>query len=285
MLLLNHGLVQPFLLVAHARGLVPTALNILANRGSVDLKQEDLDFLLQNNYSEPLKLCGDGSLLRTLQSDTQVMLILRDPDTVPQYVGHLRDLLPRLSPDSLADVARFFDPSHGGINQARAKTPTLGPGDNATDAPSEPEDFAEVFLVSIMLLLSKSPPSAYQLPTLIHAEERISAHVAPAPPRSIKTLTAGFSHCALITDSGALYTWGPNHFGQLGHAPSSLPLPVLSFNSQVDALKGIRTGSVSCGSCHTAALVQNGQASEVFVWGGNRHGQLGLGHDLQVDSD
>ena len=77
-------------------------------------------------------------------------------------------------------------------------------------------------------------------------------------------------HVLAINSEGELYSWGHNGYGQLG----------------VGALPGIRpaqvtlgSGSyrvvqVACGSHHSLALTSDG---DVFAWGYNNCGQIGLG--------
>jgi len=69
-------------------------------------------------------------------------------------------------------------------------------------------------------------------------------------------VSCGGHHTAAVTDNGLLYTFGWNHYGQLGHSSSSDSngcslLPVL-----VEVLKSNFVVQVSCGEQHTVALVQ-----------------------------
>ena len=71
-----------------------------------------------------------------------------------------------------------------------------------------------------------------------------------------------------------LYTWGQGMFSQLGHGdqePQNQPRSIVSFG-------GINVKSVSCGHAYTAVLLASG---EVYSFGNDSHGQLGLG-SLQV---
>lgn len=90
----------------------------------------------------------------------------------------------------------------------------------------------------------------------------------------IVAVSGGRDHLVGITDAGALISWGrSNEFGQLGHGrpgalqscrPSVVPgLPPL-----------YKVVAVACGEYATFALLASG---EVYAWGANDHGQLGLG--------
>ncbi|XP_053559395.1 probable E3 ubiquitin-protein ligase HERC3 [Bombina bombina] len=102
-------------------------------------------------------------------------------------------------------------------------------------------------------------------------------------PRLIKKLnqqkilqvSCGNHHCLTLADDGQIFTWGQNHFGQLGLGKS--------FNSQsspqrVKSLDGIPLAQVAAGGSHSFALSLSGA---VFGWGKNSAGQLGL-NDEQV---
>lgn len=71
-------------------------------------------------------------------------------------------------------------------------------------------------------------------------------------------------------ETGELYTWGWNGFGQLGLGDTTsrlAPTPVTALNDK-------RVVAIACGLCHSAATTMTGK---LFVWGDNRYGQLGLG--------
>lgn len=74
-------------------------------------------------------------------------------------------------------------------------------------------------------------------------------------------------HAAAIRSDGALFTWGLNDVGQLGHG------------DLIDRISPVQVGSsswtaVSCGSRFTAAIRSD---RRVWTWGSNTYGQLGHG--------
>ena len=97
-----------------------------------------------------------------------------------------------------------------------------------------------------------------------HAPVKVSVN-----GQKIVAVSAGDSHTAAITDSGELWTWGLNGYGQLGvgdtqdrHAPVKV------------SVNGQKIVAVSAGDWHTAAITDSG---ELWTWGYNGHGQLGVG--------
>jgi alpha-tubulin suppressor-like RCC1 family protein len=83
-------------------------------------------------------------------------------------------------------------------------------------------------------------------------------------------VSGGYHSCAL-TDSGAVYCWGSNQFGQLGDNTTISrisPVQVYGLSQGVMA--------IAAGSYHTCAMT----ASQVLCWGNNTYGQLGSGNRL-----
>ena len=87
----------------------------------------------------------------------------------------------------------------------------------------------------------------------------------------VKFIKAGWKHCAAITASGVLYTWGHGAYGRLGlgHSRDVLtPSKVAGLNAPVR--------DVSCGESHTLALDEQGQ---LWAWGSGHYGKLGISVD------
>eukprot|EP00762_Andalucia_godoyi_P006478 ANDGO_02934.mRNA.1 Ultraviolet-B receptor UVR8 len=88
--------------------------------------------------------------------------------------------------------------------------------------------------------------------------------------RGVMDVQCGWNSSAAVTDTGDVYTWGSNGFGQLGHDSTNdenLPRLVKSIVSK-------QIVAVSCGRCHMAAISSDGVA---YTWGLNNNGQLGHG--------
>lgn len=91
----------------------------------------------------------------------------------------------------------------------------------------------------------------------------------------MQDVAAGLWHTVSISADGDVYSFGGNQFGQLGiGSDQAETIPKL-----VDApsLENKNARSVSCGARHSAIITDEG---EVFCWGWNKYGQLGLGDSM-----
>ena len=89
----------------------------------------------------------------------------------------------------------------------------------------------------------------------------------------IVDIAAGSNFVVALSASGSIWTWGSNERGQLGLGTSGGVSPKPREVSG-GALQGIKFSALVTGSEHTLALSQSG---EIYTWGGNDRGQLGLG--------
>jgi alpha-tubulin suppressor-like RCC1 family protein len=89
------------------------------------------------------------------------------------------------------------------------------------------------------------------------------------PP--ITAIAAGSNHSLALDSAGLVWAWGSNDFGQLGlgsdEAFITVAAPILS-------LHGTPITAIAAGGNHTLALDWQGN---VWVWGDNHHGELGIG--------
>ncbi|XP_010923232.1 ultraviolet-B receptor UVR8 isoform X2 [Elaeis guineensis] len=88
----------------------------------------------------------------------------------------------------------------------------------------------------------------------------------------IQGIAAGLWHTVCTSVNGDVYSFGGNQFGQLGTGSDQAEtLPKL-----LDAacLENKNAKMVSCGARHSSMITEDG---EVFCWGWNKYGQLGLG--------
>jgi len=85
-------------------------------------------------------------------------------------------------------------------------------------------------------------------------------------------LSLGTNFTLVVTEHGDLYAFGTNRNGQLGLGTTENQLlPALV--DKVQAFAGEEIVSVSCGCAHSAGVTRN---DNLFVWGCNEEGQLGL---------
>jgi alpha-tubulin suppressor-like RCC1 family protein len=88
---------------------------------------------------------------------------------------------------------------------------------------------------------------------------------------NITAIAAGDNHTVALDGNGNLWTWGDNTYGQLGYSGAGRSTPALLSETGVG---GVKVVAIAAGAQHTVALDNNG---EVWTWGGNGQGQLGLG--------
>ncbi|XP_022765107.1 ultraviolet-B receptor UVR8-like isoform X2 [Durio zibethinus] len=92
------------------------------------------------------------------------------------------------------------------------------------------------------------------------------------PGSYVKQIACGGRHSAVITDAGALLTFGWGLYGQCGQGSTDDELSPTC----VSSLLGIRIESVAAGLWHTVCISADG---DVYAFGGNQFGQLGTGGD------
>jgi hypothetical protein len=90
----------------------------------------------------------------------------------------------------------------------------------------------------------------------------------PEPDRPLPAVAAGAMHSLVLTESGEVYAWGDNEFGQLGLGDMVVRLTP----TKVEGLPKVK--AVAAGYDHSLVLTESG---EVYAWGWNDYGQLGLG--------
>ena len=96
--------------------------------------------------------------------------------------------------------------------------------------------------------------------------------------KNMKCVAAGGSLCSAVDRQGQLFIWG---FGLLGFGPqhTSIDIPramPMELFGQNEFNAKVSIDSVSCGLLSTAAITSNG---ELFTWGKNRYGALGVEFD------
>ncbi|KAK6270757.1 hypothetical protein POUND7_007855 [Theobroma cacao] len=92
------------------------------------------------------------------------------------------------------------------------------------------------------------------------------------PGSYVKAIACGGRHSAVITDAGALLTFGWGLYGQCGQGSTDDELSPTC----VSSLLGIRIEAVAAGLWHTVCISADG---DVYAFGGNQFGQLGTGGD------
>ncbi|XP_018392774.1 PREDICTED: RCC1 and BTB domain-containing protein 1-like [Cyphomyrmex costatus] len=89
--------------------------------------------------------------------------------------------------------------------------------------------------------------------------------------KKVVYIACGATFTIVIMDNGNVYSWGSNKYGQLGVGDErDRQMPC-----QLNSLKGIVIVKVACGYAHTLALTDEGN---LYTWGLNTNGQLGIGN-------
>ncbi|XP_008579308.1 PREDICTED: E3 ISG15--protein ligase HERC5 [Galeopterus variegatus] len=96
--------------------------------------------------------------------------------------------------------------------------------------------------------------------------------------KTIIQIACGDHHSLALSKGGELFAWGHNEHGQLGVGGifPSTPTPQI-----VEDLAGVPLVQISAGEAHSMALSISGN---IYSWGKNDLGQLGLGHTDSKDS-
>ncbi|XP_017400590.1 E3 ISG15--protein ligase HERC5 isoform X2 [Cebus imitator] len=96
--------------------------------------------------------------------------------------------------------------------------------------------------------------------------------------KKIIQITCGDYHSLALSKGGELFAWGQNLHGQLGVGRK---FPSTTTPQIVEHLAGIPLAQISAGEAHSMALSMSGN---IYSWGKNEFGQLGLDHTESKDS-
>lgn len=126
------------------------------------------------------------------------------------------------------------------------------------------EKIASIACTYKQLYVVTSGNQLYQIST----SDQKKLHDFPKHQR-IKKMVSGAEHCVLLTSNGDIFSVGGGLRGALGHGDvSSLDVP-----KQIEALAGLKIVDIAAGSFHSVAISSFG---DVYSWGWNTNGQLGL---------
>ncbi|XP_067408714.1 probable E3 ubiquitin-protein ligase HERC4 isoform X3 [Emydura macquarii macquarii] len=100
-------------------------------------------------------------------------------------------------------------------------------------------------------------------------------HVGALDAQNIVAVSCGEAHTLALNDKGQVYAWGLATDGQLGLPGTEECIRV---PRNIKSLSDIQITQVACGYCHSLAL---SKGSEVYSWGQNKYGQLGIGYEFK----
>ncbi|XP_037686168.1 E3 ISG15--protein ligase HERC5 isoform X2 [Choloepus didactylus] len=124
----------------------------------------------------------------------------------------------------------------------------------------------------MLILSSDGKPFEYNF-TIEHARAQCVLQ-----EKNIIQITCGDYHSLALSKGGELFAWGQNVHGQLGVGRTFVST---STPQIVEHLSGVPLVQISAGEAHSMALSMSGN---IYSWGKNDLGQLGLGHTNDKDS-
>ncbi|XP_023212760.1 probable E3 ubiquitin-protein ligase HERC4 [Centruroides sculpturatus] len=89
----------------------------------------------------------------------------------------------------------------------------------------------------------------------------------------IQRISCGNNHSLALNEAGQVFSWGSNNYGQLGLATEE---ESISSPKMIKRLAMFTVIQISCGAHHSLALTSVG---ELYSWGYNNYGQLGIGNN------
>ncbi len=106
----------------------------------------------------------------------------------------------------------------------------------------------------------------------------IAQFISLESDEKIESLTLGYSHSALLTSLGRIFTWGNNESGQLGNGTNiSRPFPT-QITSQFNLLNNEKIKKLYISEYFSGALSSSGR---IFTWGWDLFGRLGNSSNIQ----
>lgn len=111
------------------------------------------------------------------------------------------------------------------------------------------------------------------VPSVLHGRK-----VKSLPGRPIVDVRSGDKHSIMFTKDGEVYAWGRNASGQLGvedFVIRNKPTRVMFFSG----VEGRKVSLIACGAAFTIVATEQ---KEVYSFGHNESGQLGLGDKVSL---
>ncbi|XP_056287440.1 RCC1 and BTB domain-containing protein 1 isoform X3 [Pseudoliparis swirei] len=108
-----------------------------------------------------------------------------------------------------------------------------------------------------------------------NANQGLSPLLVTASPQNkkVRQVACGSHHSMALTLDGEVFSWGYNNCGQIGSgSTANQPQP----RRVTGCLQGKTAAGITCGQTSSMALMDNG---EVYGWGYNGNGQLGIGNN------
>ncbi|KAM9325224.1 putative E3 ubiquitin-protein ligase HERC4 [Gastrophryne carolinensis] len=95
--------------------------------------------------------------------------------------------------------------------------------------------------------------------------------------QNIVAVSCGEAHTLALNDKGQVFSWGLAKDGQIG---ISITEDYVRIPRNIKSLSDVQIVQLACGQHHSMALSREG---DLFSWGENRYGQLGLGYEVKKE--
>lgn len=127
-------------------------------------------------------------------------------------------------------------------------------------------------------LLSWGHNGYCQLGNNCNTQGLVPSSIVVTMHHQVAQVACGSHHSLALTCAGEVYAWGQNNCGQVGSgSTTNQPTP----RKVTSGIGGRRCIGIACGQTSSMAVMENG---EVFGWGYNGNGQLGLGNNVNQTS-
>ncbi len=108
---------------------------------------------------------------------------------------------------------------------------------------------------------------------VIYSPVNVTDNITPVDEKIIQVVT-GYYHSLAVTESGKVYSWGVNNYGQLGDKTTLDRITPVDITANI--INGVdKVIQITANSQHTLALTDKG---EVYSWGYDNLSQLGTGY-------
>jgi alpha-tubulin suppressor-like RCC1 family protein len=99
----------------------------------------------------------------------------------------------------------------------------------------------------------------------------------------IIAVAAGGFHVLALRSDGTVWAWGHNYYGQIGQPPGSSQMSMVPVQVELGpGMPLIRVKAIAAGTYHSLAITDDGQ---LWAWGYNASGQLGIGSTGNINPD
>ena len=252
--LLQLGMIEDMFKVWRTSGCqIAPCIETLINGEYIDLSRPIIETLLpiiktNEEFVQKQFLLFQSPFFEALPFDTQIKMILEDNSFVKRNIRWIVDCVPFLSEEMLRELVTVFDPEGQHIQSIRF---------DAEEDVVRSQNYLNVSFDQVSTTdheyIAKSEDALelflqvlLRLYTLLSAKQSVNAE----------------SNCSPIA---------PRYASSENDSPLNMSSSSFNFQEKIEIRKAVQ---VSCGGNHIAVITETG---ELFTWGANRSGELGIG--------